>query len=92
MMAKLSDFLLKIIWKHCKDVVTCSLTLTLPWHPSFYRYVFFKNYIFILRELKGLLISSRRNRTILLISLNVPLSLMHLRYVFLHLKSTPQVV
>lgn len=57
MMAKLSDFLLKVIWKHCKDVVTCSLTLTLSWHPIFYSYVFFKNYTFILRELKGLLIS-----------------------------------
>ena len=31
MMAKLSDFLIKVIWKHFKDVVTCSLTLTLPW-------------------------------------------------------------
>ena len=57
MMAKLRDFLLKVIWKHFKDVVTCSLTLTLPWQPSFYSYVFFKNYIFVLRELQGLLIS-----------------------------------
>ena len=94
MVAKLSDFLLKVIWKHFKDVVTSSLTLTLPWEPSFYSYVLFKNYIFVLRELKGLLTDflSRRNRTILLISLNVSLSLMHLGYVFLHLKSTPQVV
>ena len=42
MMAKLSDFLLKVIWKHFKDVVTCSLILTLPWQPSFYSYVFSK--------------------------------------------------
>ena len=41
-MAKLSDFLLKVIWKHFKDVVTCSLILTLPWQPSFYSYVFSK--------------------------------------------------
>ena len=43
MTTKLSDFP-EIYLEHFKVIVTCTLTLTLPWQPSF-ESQFFRNYL-----------------------------------------------